>query len=63
MGMQAVLLGAAASCVVTALGAGWGDHRRTRRTDPDAVGWLDWRSVQLAAIAGALVLGTLALRA
>jgi hypothetical protein len=62
MATQAVLLGAAASCVLAAGGAAWGDRRRSGRSDPDAVGVLDWRTVQLAAIAGALVLGALALR-
>jgi len=62
MGTQAVLLGAAASCAVAAFGAAWGDRRRARRSDPDAVGVLDWRTVQLVAIAGTLVLVALALR-
>ena len=63
MATQAVLLGAATSCVVAAAGAAWGDHKRTRRHDPDAVGFVDWRTVQLAAIAAALVFGALAIRA
>jgi hypothetical protein len=62
MATQAVLLGAAASCAVAAAGAAWGDSRRTRRHDPDAVGLIDWRTLQLIAIAAALVLGALAIR-
>lgn len=63
MATQAVLLGAAASCAIAAVGAAWGDSRRTRRHDPDAVGVVDWRTVQVAAIAAALVLAALAIRA
>lgn len=63
MATQAVLLGAAASCAVAAAGAAWRDHRIARREDPDAVGLVDWRTVQVAAIAAALVLGALAIRA
>lgn len=62
MATQAVLLGAAASCGVAAAVAAWRDSRRTRRHDPDAVGLIDWRTVQLAAIAAALILGALAIR-
>lgn len=62
MATQAVLLGAAASCAALAAGAGWGDRRRTQRRNLDAVGLLDWRTVQLVAIAGGLVLMALAIR-
>ncbi|ONF96396.1 hypothetical protein [Sphingomonas jeddahensis] len=62
MATQAVLLGAAASCAAAAVGAGWGDHRRARRRDPDAVGFFDWRTVQLVAIAAGLVFIALAIR-
>ena len=63
MATQAVLLGAAASCAIAAAGAAWGDHKRSRRDDPDAVGLVDWRTVQVAAIAATLVLAALAIRA
>lgn len=63
MATQAVLLGAATSCAVAAAGAAWGDRRRTRRHDLDAVGLVDWRTVQLVAIAAGLVLTALAIRA
>ncbi len=58
---QAMLLGAA-SCAAAAVGAAWGDRRRSQRHDPDAVGLFDWRTVQLAAIAGGLVFVALAIR-
>jgi hypothetical protein len=62
MATQAMLLGAAASCAVAAVGAAWGDRRRVQRRDPDAVGLLDWRTVQIVAIAGGLVSAALAIR-
>ncbi len=62
MTTQAVLLGAAASCVVAAVGAALGDQRRVRRQDLDAVGLVDWRTVQLVAISAALLLAALALQ-
>jgi hypothetical protein len=62
MATQAMLLGAAASCAMAAAGAARGDRRRSQRRDPDAVGLLDWRTVQIVAIAGGLVLAALAIR-
>ncbi|WP_085809255.1 hypothetical protein [Sphingomonas sp. TZW2008] len=62
MATQAVLLGAAGSCTAAALVAAWRDRRRTCRYDPDAVGIVDWRTVQLAAIGAALVLIVLAIK-
>jgi hypothetical protein len=62
MATQAMLIGAAASCAMAAAGAAWRDHRRTRRHDPDAVGVIDWRTVQLGAIVATLVLAALAIR-
>lgn len=37
------------------------DHRRTRRSDPDAVGIVDWRSVQIFAFAAAVIAASVAL--
>ncbi len=51
---------AAAAFVLAAL-SGWADHRRRRRVDLDRVGMIDWRTVQLAAIATVLVAVSLAL--
>lgn len=62
MATQALLLSAAGSCALAAAWAAWGERRRMRRSDPDAVGFVDWRSVQLAAIGGAMILLVLALK-
>lgn len=51
----------AALCV--AVLAGWRDHRRRRRADPDAVGWIDWTLVQVIALIVAAIAGWVALKA
>lgn len=46
-------------CAAIALFAGWRQARRGRRRDVDAVGWVDWTTVQvfaLFALAGAALL-------
>jgi len=55
----------AAGLVAMALGAlaWWGDHRRARRADPDAVGFMPWTGVFLLATLAACVLLGLAARA
>lgn len=54
--VQALLATIAATALGVAVFAGWRDHRRRRRHDPDAVGWVDWTTVQvLALIALAIV--------
>lgn len=45
----------AAAAILLAGWSGWADHRRRERRDLDRVGMIDWRTVQLAAIAVALV--------
>lgn len=47
-----------AACLVLALLAGWRERQRARRHDPDAIGWVDWRGVQMLALI-ALAVGVL----
>ena len=58
--MQRGLFIAAGLSVVVAVFSGWADYRRRRRTDLDRVGLVDWRTVQIAAIATALITVSLA---
>lgn len=51
--------GAALGCAVL---AGWRDHRRRRRDDPDAIGMIDWPTLQVVALIAAAILGGLALK-
>ena len=46
---------AAGVAIAVAVLAGVGDWRHRRRADLDRVGWVDWRSLQLFALAAALV--------
>ena len=46
--------------VVVAIIAWLGDHRRMRRSDPDAVGFMPWRDVFFWALLAAVVLFGLA---
>lgn len=52
------LVGAALAVV-----AWWGDRRRMRRSDPDAVGWVPWRAVSLWATVLAVAFAGLAVHA
>lgn len=45
-----------------AVGSGLADRRRMRRTDLDRVGMIDWRTLQLVAIAVLLIGASLALK-
>jgi len=49
---DAQMIGAAIAllCVAVALVAAWRERRRVRRADPDAVGWVDWTTVQMLAL-------------
>lgn len=51
------------AAVLVAIGSGWADHRRLRRDDPDRVGYIDWRTVQITALAGAIIAASLAFNA
>ena len=44
---------AAGASIALAVVAGLGERRRRRRVDPDRVGLVDWRSVQMAALLAA----------
>jgi hypothetical protein len=52
---------AAAATLSLAVLAALADRRRRLRDDPDRVGWVDWRSVQMAALLATVVLMSLGL--
>lgn len=58
---QALLAALAAPALMLAVLAGWRDTRRRRRSDPDAVGWIDWTMLQWLSFVALAVLGLLAL--
>lgn len=47
--------------VAVALVAALADRRRRRRADPDRVGWVDWRTVQMAALLATILLVSIGL--
>ncbi|KQT32289.1 hypothetical protein ASG29_10760 [Sphingomonas sp. Leaf412] len=56
---QDLLFALAGAAIAVAIAAGWRDARRRRRDDVDAVGWVDWTTVQVLAVfvaAGAALL-------
>jgi small-conductance mechanosensitive channel len=59
---QASLALIAAIALALAVFAGWRAHRRGRRRDPDAVGWVDWTLVQMVALIALAVTGYVALK-
>lgn len=59
--MPLLLRTASGGFALLVLIAGWGDRRRRRRTAPDRVGWIDWPTVQMAAMLALLVTIGLAL--
>lgn len=59
---QALLASIAAAAFVLALFAGWRDRRRRVRVHADAVGWVDWTTVQMAALIALAIAGWLALK-
>ncbi|MEH3122368.1 MAG: hypothetical protein PGN16_10385 [Sphingomonas phyllosphaerae] len=60
---QGLLCAIAATAVGVAVLAGWREHRRRRRVNPDAVGWVDWTLVQVIALVVAAIAGWVALKA
>lgn len=57
---QVLLMTGAVLALATAVFAGWREARRRRRAAADAVGWIDWTTVQMAALIALAVLGLLA---
>ncbi|MEG8040721.1 hypothetical protein QP166_15765 [Sphingomonas sp. LR60] len=55
-----VVVGAA---LFVAVFAGWREHRRRGRAEPDAVGWVDWTLVQVIAVIVAAIAGWILLKA
>lgn len=51
----------AAAAVIVALFAALRDRRRRLRDDLDRVGWVDWRTVQMAALLATILLVSLGL--
>lgn len=47
---RTVLWSIAAICAMVFAVAVFAEHRRSRRHDPDRVGWVPWTLVQLAAV-------------
>ena len=47
--------------LLLALVAALADRRRRLRHDPDRVGWVDWRTVQMAALLATILLVSLGL--
>jgi len=52
----AAMFWGAGAAVLVALFSGLRDRRRRLRADPDRVGWVDWRTVQLAALLATILL-------
>jgi len=59
--MQDYLWPGVGALLLLAVGAGFGEHRRRRRKDFDAVGFMPWALVQFLALIGAVCLAMLAL--
>lgn len=59
--MQARLWAGVAACVAVAVASGFGERRRSRRDDPDRVGWVAWQPLQFLALFLAFVLAAIGL--
>jgi hypothetical protein len=60
--VSAMFLGAG-STLLLAIVAALADRRRRLRYDPDRVGWVDWRTVQMAALLATILLVSIGLHA
>lgn len=60
--MQAGLWAGVGLAVLIVAISGWRDWRRARRDDPDAVGMIDWPTVQVLALIAAVIMAGLAIR-
>lgn len=49
--------------LLLAVAAALADRRRRLRDDPDRVGWVDWRTVQMAALLATILLVSVGLHA
>lgn len=56
-----VMFWGAGAAVIVALFAALRDRRRRLRDDLDRVGWVDWRTVQMAALLATILLTSLGL--
>ena len=56
-----LLFWCAGGTVLLALAAAFADRRRRLRADPDRVGLVDWRTVQMAALLATILLVSLGL--
>lgn len=53
---MSIMIWSAGASLAVALGAAFADRRRRLRDDPDRVGLVDWRTVQMAALLATILL-------